>query len=130
MGKFKTVAMKKKKQMTVAWPPFPSRTDIAAIKAEVCRMPTIIQKVKSAAEEGLRWSSMVIIQFPDGEVSAMLQSHSTQEDSRDSRRAMQKIAQELEGGTGVDGATPARYLGSWNWGVMDSSKWMSTVPEA
>jgi len=130
MGKFKTVAMKKKKQMTVAWPPFPSIDTIEAIKAEVCRMPTIIQKVESALDKGLRWSSMVIIQFPDGDVSAMLQSHSTQEDSRESRRTMQKIAQELEGGTPVDGATPARYLGSWNWGALDSSKWMSTVPEA
>jgi len=127
MGKFKTVAMKKKKQMTVAWPPFPSIDTIEAIKAEVCRMPTVIQKVESALAKGERWSSMVIIQFPDGDVSAMLDSHSTQEDSRRSRRTMQKIAEE---NVAEKGETPARYLGSWNWQALDSSSWMSTVPQS
>jgi hypothetical protein len=124
MGKFKTAAMKKKKTV---WPAFPDVATIEALKDRYMALEAVQATMAVEMKKGNRWMAMAMGQFPDGDVVTFTDAHTSQEESRLARRRMQAT---MEGQVPPKGGTPMRYLGSWNFGIADSSKWMATVPQS
>ena len=111
----------------VAWPAFPDVATIEALKAQYMGLEAVQATMATEVQKGNRWMAMAMGQFPDGDVATFTDSFTSQEESRAGRRAMQAV---MEGQVPPKGGTPMRYLGSWNFGIADSSKWMATVPQS
>lgn len=111
----------------VAWPAFPDVATIEALKARYMELEAVQATMATEVQKGNRWMAMAMGQFPDGDVVTFTDAHTSQEESRLARRRMQAT---MEGQVPPKGGTPMRYLGSWNFGIADSSKWMATVPQS
>lgn len=125
--KKRKAALKARPPRGVAWPAFPDIATIEALKARYMELEAVQATMMVMMEKGNRWMAMAMGQFPDGDVATFTDSFPSQEESRVGRRAMQAT---MEGQVPPKGGTPMRYLGSWNFGIADSSKWMATVPQS